>query len=258
MGIVNVTPDSFFPASRTAEVTDAIHRGTEHFAAGADYVDVGGESTRPGAAEVAVEEELARVLDVVGALAPLGVVSIDTQKEVVARAAVGAGARIINDVSATLAEVAGELGVGYVAMHRRGPSSTMQDSPYYDDVVDEVARFLAALAARARRAGVSELWLDPGIGFGKTTEHNLALLRASSHFAELAARYDAGLLVGTSRKRFLEQLGERPLPVGERLEPSLATAAWAMVEGANVVRVHDVGATVQLRDLLARDFKDVA
>jgi dihydropteroate synthase len=256
MGIVNVTPDSFFPASRTTATEDAVARGRAFFAAGCDVVDVGGESTRPGAVSVDAEEEMARVVPVITALAMDGPVSVDTQKEVVARAAVAAGAALINDVSCTLVEVAGELGVGYVAMHRQGDSTTMQDSPTYVDVVDEVGAFLRVAAQRARAAGVDALWLDPGIGFGKTTEHNLALLAHSDHFVELAHEYGAEVLVGTSRKRFLEHLGSERLDVDQRLEGSIATEAWVMLQGVRMVRVHDVVAAVQLRELFARPAKE--
>jgi dihydropteroate synthase len=250
MGIVNVTPDSFFPASRTLAADEAIARGLAHFSQGADVVDVGGESTRPGASPVDDDEELSRVVPVVRALAALGPVSIDTQKESVARAAIAAGASVLNDVSSSLVDVAGELKVGYVAMHRQGDSRVMQDNPTYADVVGEISDFLAQVADDARRAGVSQLWLDPGIGFGKTVEHNLTLLAHCDHFVELAASYDAGVLIGTSRKRFLSHLGRDSLDVDERLEASLATEAWAMVQGVSMVRVHDVRETVQLRDLL--------
>jgi dihydropteroate synthase len=250
MGIVNVTPDSFFPASRTLAADEAIARGRSHFALGADIVDVGGESTRPHADTVDEDEELRRVLPVVRGLAPYGPVSIDTQKESVARAAVAAGASVLNDVSATLAAVAGELGVGYVAMHRQGDAHTMQDNPTYTSVVAEISEFLARAAEEARRAGVGQLWLDPGIGFGKTVEHNVALLAHCDHFVELAANYDAGVLIGTSRKSFLSRLGPDTDAVDDRLEASLATEAWAMVQGVSMVRVHDVRETVQLRDLL--------
>ncbi len=257
MGIVNVTPDSFFPASRTLSAGDAIERGASHFALGADVVDVGGESTRPGAEPVEENEELARVVPVVRALSALGTVSIDTQKASVARAAIEAGARIVNDVSATLVEVAGELGVGYVAMHRQGDARTMQVNPTYGDVVGEISDFLAEVAERARRFGVAELWLDPGIGFGKTAEHNVTLLAHCDRFVELARAFDAGILIGTSRKRFLGQLA-RELEVDERLEASLATEAWAMVEGVSMVRVHDVRETAQLRELLTMPLEAVA
>ncbi len=257
MGIVNVTPDSFFADSRTLAFSEAIERGRAHFAAGCDIVDVGGESTRPGATPVAADEEIARVLPVIEELSKFGPVSVDTQKESVARAAVGAGASVINDVSSSLVEVAGELGVGYVAMHRQGDSSVMQVNPTYDDVVEEIAEFLASVADRAQSAGVTRLWLDPGIGFGKTTEHNIALLAHVSHFVELAGRYDAGVLIGTSRKRFLGDFGPEPLGVDERLAASIATEAWALLEGVAMVRVHDAAAAVQLRELLVRRVEEV-
>ena len=257
MGVVNVTPDSFFPASRTRAVEDAVERGLEHFRHGADVVDVGGESTRPGATPVDEAEELLRVVSVVRDLATHGPVSIDTQKARVAREAVAAGASVINDVSSTLYEVAGELGVGYVAMHRQGESRVMQDNPNYGDVVAEVSDFLADVAQRARAAGVRELWLDPGIGFGKTTEHNLALLAHCDDLVALATTFGAGVLIGTSRKRFLGQLGPTPLEVEERFEGSLASAAWSMVQGVSMVRVHDVNETVQLRELLSSPLEPV-
>jgi dihydropteroate synthase len=257
MGIVNVTPDSFFPASRTVAADEAIARGREQFLFGADVVDVGGESTRPGATSVEATEELDRVLPVVRALAAFGPVSIDTQKESVARAAVSAGATVLNDVSSTLYAVAGELGVGYVAMHRRGDAATMQDNPTYDDVVGEISDFLRGVAERARDAGVAKLWLDPGIGFGKTVQHNVSLLAHVDHFVQLANEYQAGVLIGTSRKGFLGQLGRDALGVDDRLEGSLATEAWAMVQGVSMVRVHDVRETVQLRDLLTRPVEAV-
>jgi dihydropteroate synthase len=258
MGVVNVTPDSFFPASRTLALDEAIERGRRFFSLGADVVDVGGESTRPGAEPVAEEDELARVVPVVAALAPYGPVSIDTQKRAVARAAVEAGASIVNDVSGTLGEVAGELQVGYVAMHRQGDSRTMQANPTYGDVVGEISEFLLAVGERARRAGVTKLWLDPGIGFGKTPEHNLTLLAHCDHFVELAREVDAGVLIGTSRKGFLGRLGRDRLEVDDRLEASLATEAWAMIQGVSMVRVHDVRETVQLRDLLSMPLEAVA
>ena len=257
MGIVNVTPDSFFPGSRTATTDDAVARGRVLFDLGADIVDVGGESTRPGATPVDAAEEIARVVPVINALRAYGPVSVDTQKVPVARAAVAAGAEVINDVSGTLVDVAGELGVGYVAMHRQGDSATMQIAPTYVDVVAEVSTFLRDLAQRARATGVRQLWLDPGIGFGKTLEHNLSLLAHCSDFVDVARTFDAGVLIGTSRKQFLSSLGERPLGVEERLEGSIASEAWAMVEGVSMVRVHDVAAAVQLRELLVRPVEEV-
>jgi len=257
MGIVNVTPDSFFAATRTQARDEAVARGVELFALGCDIVDVGGESTRPGALDVPVAQELDRVIDVVAALAAHGPVSIDTRKAEVARAAVAAGAIVVNDVSGTLIDVAGDLGVGYVAMHSQGTPSTMQLDPHYDDVVAEVLAALTTMAQRARDAGVAQLWLDPGIGFGKTVEHNLSLVAHCGDFVEAARRFDAGVLIGTSRKRFLGSLGAQTLEVDERLEGSLATEAWALMSGAAMIRVHDAAAAVQLRDLLARPLSEV-
>ena len=257
MGIVNVTPDSFFAASRTARRDDAIARGRALFDQGCDIVDVGGESTRPGATPVEASEESDRVVGVIEELSRYGPVSVDTQKESVARAAVAAGATVLNDVSCRLVEVAGELGVGYVAMHRQGDAGTMQTNPTYDDVVDAVATFLADAARRAVTCAVPALWLDPGIGFGKTVEHNLALLAHVGRFVDLAREFGAGVCVGTSRKRFLERLGATPLDVDQRLEGSIATEAWAMLEGVSMVRVHDAAAAVQLRELLIRRVEEV-
>ncbi|MGH9019786.1 MAG: dihydropteroate synthase [Acidimicrobiales bacterium] len=250
MGIVNVTPDSFYPQSRAWSVDDAIARGRDLFTAGCDFVDVGGESTRPGATPVDEADELERVVPVVAALSREGQVSVDTHKAEVARAAVAAGARVINDVSASLADLAGSLGVGYVAMHRQGDPATMQLAPAYDDVVSDVGDFLDDVAARARSAGVTDLWLDPGIGFGKTVAHNLSLLARLDDLVARARAYGAGVLVGTSRKRFLANLGAHELDVDERLEGSIATEAWAMLCGVDVVRVHDAPAAIHLRELV--------
>jgi dihydropteroate synthase len=257
MGIVNVTPDSFFPASRTGATDEAVARGRALFGAGCEMVDVGGESTRPGAAPVPANEEIARVLGVIEVLAREGPVSVDTQKEAVARAAVGAGASVINDVSCTLVEVAGELGVGYVAMHRRGDAATMQHSPVYENVVAEVGDFLRVAAERARAAGVTRFWLDPGIGFGKTVEHNWERLAPGDFFVDRPRLSDAGVLIGTSRKSFLAQPGRDLLGVEQRLEGSIATEAWAMLQGVSMVRVHDGVAAVQLRELLVRPAEGV-
>ncbi len=257
MGIVNVTPDSFFAGARTQGSDTAIARGRELFDAGCDIVDVGGESTRPGAIEVDEEEELARVVPVIRELAKLGPVSVDTRKEAVARASVAVGASVLNDVSASLLELASELKVGYVAMHAKGTPETMQSSPTYEDVVGEVEAFLTDLALRARSLGVSPMWIDPGIGFGKTVEHNLLLLAHVDRFVALGQRYGAGVLIGTSRKRFLGRLGVQELEVEERLEGSIASEAWVFVHGVSMVRVHDAVAAVQLRELLERRVEEV-
>ena len=253
MGVVNVTPDSFSDGGRYLDHDAAIAHAHRVVAEGADWVDVGGESTRPRAEPVPVDEELRRVMPVVRALAADGIpVSIDTRKAEVARAAVEAGARLVNDVSASLAEVAAEGGVGFVAMHMMGDPRTMQDDPRYDDVVVEVRDFLVARAEAARAAGVREVWIDPGIGFGKTVEHNLDLL------ANLDVLVATGfpVLVGTSRKATLGALAARVDPGGrtppptDRLEGSVATALWSVRCGAAMVRVHDVAATVRALEAL--------
>ena len=244
MGIVNVTPDSFSDGGRFLDHGAAVAHGRRLVDEGASVIDVGGESTRPGAAPVAVDEEIDRVVPVVAGLAADTRVSIDTRHAEVARAAVDAGATIINDVSASLGGVAGELGVGWVAMHMQGDPRTMQAEPHYEDVVGEVLDFLVDRARSAEEAGVSEVWIDPGIGFGKTTAHNLELL---AHLDQLV---DTGwpVVVGASRKRFLGELsavdGEPPA-ASDRREGSVAVATWAFLQGAAVVRAHDVVATVQ-------------
>jgi len=258
MGVLNVTPDSFSDGGLYVDPRRAVEHGRRLVEEGADVVDVGGESSRPGAQPVTEEEELRRVVPVVEALAnDAGEVrlSVDTVKPSVAAAAVAAGATIVNDISGTLWPVAADLGAGWVSMHMQGTPSTMQLDPRYDDVVAEVHGFVLDRARRAARAGVTEIWLDPGIGFGKTDEHNLALLAHVGDLAREAAGEGFGVLVGTSRKGFLGRLGRpagaAPAPIAERLEGSLATAVWAMVHGATMVRVHDVAATAGAARLLA-------
>ena len=243
MGVLNVTPDSFSDGGRWLERGAAIERALEMVAEGADVIDVGGESTRPGAQDVPAEEQIRRVLPVIEALAGRVRVSIDTRSAPVAAAAVGAGATLINDVSASLWQVAADHGVGWIAMHMLGDPLTMQVGPDYGDVVSEIAAFLQARAEVAEEAGVDEVWIDPGIGFGKTVEHNLALLRGLDAFVELGRP----VLVGTSRKGFLGSVtarnGAAPGPE-DRIEASVATAVWAVLRGARMVRVHDVAPTV--------------
>jgi dihydropteroate synthase len=248
MGVLNVTPDSFSDGGRFFDHDAAVAHGLQLVADGADIVDVGGESTRPGAVPVDEDEERRRVLPVIARLAPHVRVSVDTRKPGVAVAAVNAGATLINDVSASLWGVAAEHGVGWVAMHMQGTPETMQRRPRYDDVVAEVAQALAERVATARAAGVEEVWVDPGIGFGKTRAHNLALLR---HIRRLAA-LGAPLLIGTSRKGFLGDL-TGGASVEDRLEATLATAVWAMTQGAGMVRVHDVAPVVQAARLVGED-----
>jgi dihydropteroate synthase len=252
MGVVNVTPDSFSDGGRYPTHAAAIAHGTDLAAQGADIVDVGGESTRPGAEPVPVRDELDRVVPVVEGLVEAGVrVSIDTRKPEVAEAAVDAGATLINDVSATLAPVAADKGVGFVAMHMLGDPRTMQKEPHYDDVVAEVRDFLVERAEEAVAAGVDEVWIDPGIGFGKRMEHNLALL---ANVDELVGT-GFPVLVGVSRKSMLGVLTAQadrspapsatPTPTNDRLEGSLATAVWAIWRGVGMVRVHEVRETVR-------------
>jgi len=253
MGVLNVTPDSFFDGGRYASSGVAIERGLEMAAEGADVIDVGGESSRPGATPVPEEEELRRVIPVIEALAAQAVVSVDTVKPAVARAAVRAGATLINDVSGCLWPVAADCGVGWVAMHRQGSAADMQIDPHYDDVVAEVGDFLMGLVERATDAGIPDIWVDPGIGFGKMVGHNLALLAHLDELAETARGRGARVLVGTSNKWFLGTIaarGEEPLPASQRAEGTLASSTWAMVQGAEMVRVHDVAAGAQAARLV--------
>jgi dihydropteroate synthase len=245
MGVLNVTPDSFSDGGLWLKRADAVTHGLVLAAEGAAVIDVGGESTRPGATPVSGEEELGRILPVIEALAPHIRVSVDTRKESVAREAVVAGATIINDVSASLWPVAAETGAGWVAMHMPADPQVMQQHARYDDVVGEVLEYLQGRAEAAARAGVEEIWIDPGIGFGKTAEHNLRLLRNLSTF--VATGWP--VLIGTSRKSFLGRLttgpdGIIPAP-DDRLEATVATTAWAIIQGADMVRVHDVRPAVQ-------------
>jgi dihydropteroate synthase len=250
MGIVNVTPDSFSDGGRFLDPDAAIAHGLALVEAGADLVDVGGESTRPGAEPVDDAEERRRVLPVVEALAAsAGVpISVDTTKAVVADACLTAGARLVNDVSAgrfdpDLLGVVARHRAGYVATHMQGEPRTMQNAPHYDDVVREVGDFLAERAAVARGAGIADdaVALDPGIGFGKTATHNLDLL---AHLDALVARFDEPIVIGASRKRFLGALlGDDA--VERRDDGTLATTVWAVGLGARVVRVHDVRSTTR-------------
>jgi dihydropteroate synthase len=253
MGIVNVTPDSFSDGGRFLDADAAVAHGEALVAAGADVLDVGGESTRPGAAPVGIEEEQERILPVITRLAAdAGVpVSVDTSKAAVAQAALDAGATIVNDVTA--GRDPGMLGVvaaadaGLVLMHMRGEPRTMQEAPHYDDVVVEVGDFLVDCLAAARHAGIASdaLCVDPGLGFGKTAAHNLQLL---ARLPELVARVDAPVLVGPSRKSFVAKV------VGDDLiardDGTLATVVYALDQGARVVRVHDVGAAADAVRLL--------
>jgi dihydropteroate synthase len=247
MGIVNVTPDSFSDGGRFLEAEAAVDHGVALAGEGAAILDVGGESTRPGAEPVAPEEELRRVLPVVDALAAAGHrVSIETTKLEVARAALAAGATIVNDVSAfrfapSLAALVAEEGAGCCLMHMLGEPRTMQRDPRYEDVVSDVKAFLEERLAFATGEGVREerVWLDPGIGFGKTVEHNLELLRRLDEIVAIGRP----VVVGSSRKSFLGKLaGGRA--EHERLPGTIATNVLALERGAGIFRVHDVGPVV--------------
>lgn len=242
MGILNVTPDSFSDGGRFAREAEAIAAGLEMLQRGADIVDVGGESTRPGAEPVAEEEELGRVLPVIEAIAGQGGrVSVDTTKPSVAAAALDAGARLINDVSGLadpeMVRLAASTGCEVCIMHRQGGPKTMQLAPTYGNVVLEVLEILTARAKEAERAGVgSELiWIDPGIGFGKTLTHNLELLANLHRFVETGY----AVLLGVSRKGFLGSLSGSANP-GERDDVSHATGVLAQLAGVRCLRVHDV------------------
>jgi dihydropteroate synthase len=250
MGVVNVTPDSFSDGGLYSDPEAAIAHGRELATAGAEILDVGGESTRPGAEPVDAEEELRRVVPVVRGLGEVGSrISVDTSKAPVADAALEAGAEIVNDVTAlrgdpAMASVCAERGATVVLMHMLGEPRTMQDDPRYGDVVNEVKAFLAERLAAAVAAGIAaeKVWLDPGIGFGKTAAHNMELLRRLGELRELGRP----LVIGTSRKSFIGKVDGSA--AGERLGGTIASSVLAAAEGADVLRVHDVA---EVRQALA-------
>lgn len=254
MGILNVTPDSFSDGGSHLGVDAALQGARRLLAAGADIVDVGGESTRPGSDAVSVEEELVRVVPAVRALVPeLDVpVSVDTRRAEVAADSVAAGASIINDVSGfrdpAMVEVATTTDAGLVVMHMLGEPRTMQREPHYDDVVAEVCEYLAGQARMLEQAGVARerIALDPGLGFGKTTAHNLELLRGLE--ALVALGYP--VLIGASRKRFIGEVTGVDVPA-ERVQGSVAVAGWSALLGADIVRVHDVAPTREALAMIA-------
>lgn len=245
MGILNVTPDSFSDGGRFFDRRAALEQARRMHAEGADIIDIGGESTRPGASPVSADEELERVIPVIdGIVRELPVrVSIDTSKPAVMREAVAAGAGMINDVRALRGagalEAAAALGVPVCLMHMQGEPRTMQSDPRYDDVVTEVRDFLLERAAACERFGMDpgDLYIDPGFGFGKTVEHNLTLLAALETLADTGYP----VMVGLSRKSMIGKLLDRP--VDERVHASTALALLAWLKGARVLRVHDVGPT---------------
>lgn len=248
MGVVNVTPDSFSDGGLFLDAEAAVAHGRELARQGAEILDVGGESTRPGAAEVDEVTERNRSEPVVAELAASHghTVSVDTSKLSVAEAALGAGASIVNDVTALrnapeIGALCAERDAGLILMHMQGDPRTMQEDPTYDDVVDEVKAFLAERLQVAVDAGVAEerVWLDPGIGFGKTLDHNLELLRRLGELRELGRP----LVIGTSRKGFIGKIDASA--VGDRLGGTIASSVFAVAEGADVLRVHDVAEMAQ-------------
>ena len=257
MGILNVTPDSFSDGGRYLDFEDAVGHGEQMAAEGADLIDVGGESTRPGAERVDAATEIARVVDVVAALAERGLaVSIDTTRAAVAAAAIEAGASVVNDVSGgradpAMARVGADSGVRWVLMHWRGHSTDMQRLAHYENVVADVKAELEDRAEAALESGVdaSRLVLDPGLGFAKTADHNW---RLSAHLDEFVA-LGYPVLFGSSRKSYLGSLladeGGKPRPVGQREAATLATSVLAFEAGAWGVRVHDVAGTADARDV---------
>ncbi|MBL8531562.1 MAG: dihydropteroate synthase [Hyphomonadaceae bacterium] len=248
MGVLNLTPDSFSDGGRWSEGGAARH-GLAMLEAGADIIDVGGESTRPGASPVDAHEECARIVPVIAALsaATRAPISVDTMKPQVAAAAVAAGASIWNDVAALTQpgalETAAALNRPVILMHMQGEPRTMQRAPSYEDVTAEVILFLKERIAAAEEIGVRDIWVDPGVGFGKTLAHNLTLLR---NVGRIAAETGRPVLIGASRKRFIAALDESARDAGaDRLGGSIAAALAATQNGAAMVRVHDVAETVQ-------------
>ncbi len=254
MGVLNVTPDSFSDGGQWESIDAAVAQTARMIDDGAEVIDVGGESTRPGADAIDEATENRRVVPVIEQIRdrwPELEISVDTQKPAVARAAVTAGATIINDVSASLEEVAAEMGVGWIAMHSGGPSKTMQNDPRYDDVVAEVAEYLEAATERARSHGIERVWIDPGVGFGKTVAHNLELVANFDRFTRIAPA-----VLAVSRKKSIGDLhamsdGVDAVAADDRLEGSVAMAAWGVHMGADLVRVHDVRATVHAVRMVA-------
>lgn len=253
LGILNVTPDSFSDGGSYASTEQALERASVMLAEGADIIDVGGESTRPGAASVTIDEEVNRVLPVIEGLKGQCRVAVDTRRAEVARVAVAAGATIINDVSADLGALAAELDVGWIAMHMLGEPHTMQADPVYKDVVAEVRDYLVTRAEAASTAGVSDVWIDPGFGFGKTLAHNMSLLAGIDTF--VATGWPVA--IGTSRKSMLGELLGRSDGISgkvledDRLDGSVTTATYAMLQGVDLIRVHDIKAAKQAATVIA-------
>ncbi len=259
MGVLNVTPDSFSDGGAYLEVDSAIVHARSMVADGATILDIGGESSRPGAEPVPIDVELNRVLPVIRALKSEQLdipISIDTTKAEVAQKALEAGAHIINDITAlqgdpAMADVASEMDAGVILMHMKGTPRTMQQSPFYEDVVKDIYDNLENWIDRSVDKGIepNRIIIDPGIGFGKTTEQNIQILKKLSVFKQL----NRPILIGTSRKSFIGKLLD--LPVTDRVEGTIATVCWSIVQGADIVRVHDVKAVsraVKMIDVLSR------
>ncbi len=257
MGIINLSPDSFYPDSWVPSVPDALKVAERMIETGADYLDIGAESSRPGAKPISEEEELAIVLPVISQLCqnfsiP---VSVDTYKPGVAQKVLKEGASIINDITGLrypeMAPLIAEYDAGVVIMHMRGSPENMQEDIHYEDCVGEIKQFLEQGIRTAESAGIASdrIWVDPGIGFGKTVEHNLEILANLDSFASL----QKPILLGTSRKSFIGKILD--LPVTERLEGSLATAVIGMVKGARILRVHDVRETYHTVKLVSEILK---
>jgi dihydropteroate synthase len=254
MGVLNVTPDSFSDGGLFIDAKKAVEHAIQMTKDGADIIDIGGESTRPGSEPVSDEEEFARVGPIIKKLAKLDVpLSIDTYKPFVARKCVEAGAGIINDITGLgnqeMADLAAELKTPVVLMHMKGEPRNMQHNPTYKDVVAEIMEFLKERISKARKSGIKDIIADPGIGFGKTTEHNLQILKRLDEFKELKCP----ILVGPSRKSFIGNV--TGLKANERLEGTLASVVIAVINGANMVRVHDVKAckrAVQIADAIRK------
>jgi dihydropteroate synthase len=244
MGILNLTPDSFSDGGQSLEPEDALTHARRMAKQGAQIIDLGGESTRPGSDPVSEQEELARVLPVIECLAKEDfILSLDTTKPSVALAGLQAGVHILNDVSGGNEEMlahASRFGAGYVIMHSQGTPKDMQDAPTYDDVVEEVRAFFDQKKDLLQSLDLPRLWIDPGIGFGKSLDHNLALMRELDEFIDPAW----GILLGSSRKSWIDHLCGAPDPL-DRVGGSLCSALAGVTRGAEIVRVHDVGETVQ-------------
>ena len=253
MGIINVTPDSFSDGGKYANVEAAVMRAKQMVADGADIIDIGGESSRPGAEPISANEECRRVVPIVQALAEQFQIpiSVDTYKAEVAYEALSAGACVINDITAlhgdpNMCQIVADAQAGVILMHMQGVPATMQKAPTYQNVVLEVHAWLTEVASQAVDRGIdsSRIMIDPGIGFGKTFDHNLEILRNLIQFRGIGYP----LLVGVSRKKFIGQILD--LPVHQREEGTAATVAWSIINGANVVRVHDVAKMKQVAQVI--------